>query len=201
MIVIIDNYDSFTYNLYQYYLQLDTDVVVRRNDDITIEEVSDYEPDLIVLSPGPGTPAKAEFSARVLENFACKIPVLGVCLGHQVIVEYFGGKVIKGLEPVHGKVSEITHDKRTLFEDIPSPTPVTRYHSLTADEASIPEDLEVSARTLDGTIMAVRHRHLPVEGIQFHPESIMTKSGFLMLKNHFEQALKRKSSIIEIGGV
>lgn len=188
MIVIIDNHDSFTYNLVHYFEQFDDGLVVFQNGQITAEEISRLSPDLIVLSPGPGRPEKEGASHEVLEILSGKVPILGVCLGHQAIVEHFGGKIIKGSEPVHGKVSPMTHDREGLFRDIPSPTPVTRYHSLVADDSSMPACLEVTARSEDGAIMGVRHQALPVTGIQFHPESIMTADGFKMLKNCFEQA-------------
>ncbi|WP_422124426.1 anthranilate synthase component II [Planococcus sp. X10-3] len=188
MILIIDNHDSFTYNLVHYFEQLDNEVLVFQNAEITAAEIGRLSPDLIVLSPGPGRPAKQGASREVLEQLSSKIPILGVCLGHQAIVEYFGGTVIKGSEPVHGKVFEMSHDRRGLFVDIPCPTQVTRYHSLTAEVSSVPECLEITARTSDGAVMAVRHRELPISGIQFHPESILTLDGFQMLKNAFEQA-------------
>lgn len=188
MIVIIDNHDSFTYNLVHYFEQLDDSLAVFQNGCITAEEISELSPDLIVLSPGPGRPAKAGASHEVLELLSCKVPILGVCLGHQAIIEHFGGKIIKGAEPVHGKVSLMTHDTRGLFRNIPSPTPVTRYHSLVGDGSSMPGCLEVTAQSEDGAIMGVRHQVLPVTGIQFHPESILTAEGFGMLQNCYEQA-------------
>lgn len=188
MILIIDNHDSFTYNLVHYFEQLDNNVLVFQNADITAAEIDRLSPDLIVLSPGPGRPAKQGASREVLEGLSSKIPILGVCLGHQAIVEYFGGAINKGSQPVHGKVFEMTHDRRGLFQGIPSPTQVTRYHSLIAESSSIPECLEITARTSDGAVMAVRHRELPITGIQFHPESILTLDGFQMLQNAFEQA-------------
>lgn len=188
MILIIDNHDSFTYNLVHYFEQLHPDVRVFQNAEITATEINRLSPDLIVLSPGPGRPATQGASREVLEQLSGKIPLLGVCLGHQAIVAYFGGTIIKGQQPVHGKVSEMTHDRRGLFTGIPSPTQVTRYHSLTADTTSIPECLEIAARTDDGAVMSMRHRELPITGIQFHPESILTLDGFQMLKNAVEQA-------------
>lgn len=188
MILIIDNYDSFTYNLVHYFEQLDTEVRVYQNAEITAAEIAGLSPDLIVLSPGPGRPATQGASREVLEQLAGRIPVLGVCLGHQAIVEYYGGVIIKGGQPVHGKVSDMAHDRRGLFQDIPSPTQVTRYHSLMADTTSIPKCLEVTARSEDGAVMAVRHREFPINGIQFHPESILTLDGFQMLANAFNQA-------------
>ncbi|RAZ81218.1 anthranilate synthase component II [Planococcus halotolerans] len=194
MILIIDNYDSFTYNLVHYFEQLDPEVLVFQNTEITAEEIDRMAPDLIVLSPGPGRPAKEGASRDVLEKLSSKMPILGVCLGHQAIVEYFGGTVIKGCQPVHGKVFGMTHDRRGLFAGINSPTQVTRYHSLEAQAASMPECLEITARTNDDAVMAVRHRELPITGIQFHPESILTLDGFQMLKNACEQAKTWKAA-------
>lgn len=191
MIVMIDNYDSFTYNLYQYMKQIDSDVLVFRNDEITIPDMETISPDMILLSPGPGNPKESGISNEVLSHFYKKIPILGVCLGHQMIIEVFGGKVIKGEQPMHGKVTPIVHDGKTVFSKVPSPTQVTRYHSLVADPKCIPNCLEVSAWADDGTIMAVRHKDYIVEGIQFHPESIMTEAGFQMLENFIIQVKKK----------
>ncbi|WP_084243749.1 anthranilate synthase component II [Planomicrobium okeanokoites] len=194
MILIIDNYDSFTYNLVHYFEQLDPEVRVFQNAEITAEEIDKLAPDLIVLSPGPGRPSMEGASRDVLEKLRCKMPILGVCLGHQAIVEYFGGVIVKGSQPVHGKVFEMTHDRRGLFEGIHSPTQITRYHSLEAQAGSMPDCLEITAQTNDGSVMAVRHLELPITGIQFHPESIMTLEGFQMLKNACEQAKAWKSA-------
>lgn len=188
MIVIIDNHDSFTYNLVHYFEQFSTEVRVFQNDEITAEEISELLPDLIVLSPGPGRPVKEGASYEVLSLLSSKVPILGVCLGHQSIIEHFGGRIVKGEKPVHGKVSIMTHDRRGLFEEVPIPTQVTRYHSLAAAESLIPDCLEITARTMDGVVMGVRHRIWPVTGIQFHPESVMTEHGFQMLKSCYEQA-------------
>ncbi|MFD1032555.1 anthranilate synthase component II [Metaplanococcus flavidus] len=188
MILIIDNHDSFTYNLVHYFEQLDTEVLIFQNGEITAEEIGRLLPDLIVLGPGPGRPTEDGATRDILEKLSGEVPILGVCLGHQAIVEYFGGTIIKGSQPVHGKVFEMTHDRGGLFADIPSPTQVTRYHSLTAEASSMPECLEITASTSDGAVMAVRHRELPITGIQFHPESILTLDGFQMLKNSFGQA-------------
>ncbi|MCM3609916.1 aminodeoxychorismate/anthranilate synthase component II [Planococcus sp. MERTA32b] len=194
MILIIDNYDSFTYNLVHYFEQLDPEVLVFQNTDITAEEIGKLSPDLIVLSPGPGRPATEGASRETLEKLSRKIPILGVCLGHQAIVEYFGGVIVKGGQPVHGKVFGMTHDRRGLFAGIHSPTQITRYHSLEAQAASMPDCLEITACTNDGAVMAVRHRELPIAGIQFHPESILTLDGFQMLRNACEQAKAWKST-------
>ncbi|WP_341201293.1 aminodeoxychorismate/anthranilate synthase component II [Planomicrobium okeanokoites] len=194
MILIIDNYDSFTYNLVHYFEQLDPEVRVFQNAEITAEEIDKLAPDLIVLSPGPGRPSMEGASREVLEKLRCKMPILGVCLGHQAIVEYFGGVIVKGSQPVHGKVFEMTHDRRGLFKGIHSPTQITRYHSLEAQAGSMPDCLEITAQTNDGSVMAVRHLELPITGIQFHAESIMTLDGFQMLKNACEQAKAWKSA-------
>ncbi|ANU21956.1 anthranilate synthase component II [Planococcus donghaensis] len=193
MIVIIDNQDSFTYNLVHYFEQLDPSVRIFQNDELIEKQLEALNPDLIVLSPGPGRPATSGASKRVLTNLSGHVPILGVCLGHQTIVEHFGGIVTKGHQPMHGKVSSLTHDGKGLFKKITNPTSVTRYHSLVA-ENTLPECLLVTARSEDGVIMAVRHRQLPVEGIQFHPESILTVEGFQMLKNSYEQAKKWKET-------
>jgi anthranilate synthase/aminodeoxychorismate synthase-like glutamine amidotransferase len=189
MILIIDNYDSFTYNLVQYFRQLDRSVVVYRNDEVTVEEIEKEDPDLIVLSPGPGNTDETGVSKEVLKTFHHHYPMLGICLGHQLIVDFFGGRVAKGQKPMHGKVSSITHDGRTVFEGIPSPMNVTRYHSLITPENTIPSSLEVSAYTEDGVVMAIRHKGYPIEGIQFHPESILTDHGFEMLDNAYRRAV------------
>ncbi|MGI2327266.1 anthranilate synthase component II [Planococcus sp. YIM B11945] len=194
MIILIDNHDSFTYNLVQYFLQIDPAVSVFQDGDISIAELENLLPDLVVLSPGPGKPRPSE----ILQELSDRIPVLGVCLGHQTIIEHFGGSVIKGLQPVHGKLSLVSHDQSGLFNGIPNPTSVVRYHSLVADEESIPSVLTVTARSEDGAIMAVRHKTLPVAGIQFHPESILTADGFAMLQNAYVQAVEWKKN--SLGG-
>ena len=188
MIVIIDNHDSFTYNLVHYLEQIAGEVRVFQNADITAQAVKELEPELIVLSPGPGRPAEVGATRDILANLSSDIPVLGVCLGHQAIVEFFGGRIIKGHQPMHGKTAAMSHDGRGLFVGIESPTRITRYHSLVAERASLPASLEISCETEDGAIMGVRHRDLPVAGIQFHPESIMTKAGYKMLENYYRQA-------------
>ncbi|MBM7571008.1 anthranilate synthase component II [Aquibacillus albus] len=188
MIIIIDNYDSFTYNLVQYYKQLDPDVHVYRNDEISISNIDRLNPDIIVLSPGPGKPTESGNCKEIVSKFHKTIPIFGVCLGFQLIVEFFGGKVIKGEQPMHGKISNIHHIQDGVFNSIPNPTKVTRYHSLIADSTSIPEELVVTARTNDGVIMGVRHLKHPIEGIQFHPESILTEHGFQMIENHYHIA-------------
>lgn len=191
MIIIIDNQDSFTYNLVHYFEQLDPAVLVFQNGELTAKQIEAYMPDLIVLSPGPGRPAADGASKEVLEQLSGRIPVLGVCLGHQTIIEHFGGRIGKGSKPMHGKVSVLTHKGEGLFKGIPNPTAVTRYHSLVAEEP-LPGCLSVTARSEDGAIMAVRHQYLPVEGIQFHPESVLTAEGFNMLKNSYDSAKQWK---------
>lgn len=189
MIVIIDNMDSFTYNLVHYFEQLDQAVLVFQNDELTVKQIAKLMPDLIVLSPGPGRPAVTGTSKKVLTELSGHIPILGVCLGHQTIIEHFGGSIIKGSQPMHGKISMLMHDEKGLFKEIPNPTAVTRYHSLVASKI-LPDCLLTTAHSEDGAIMAVRHRNLPIESIQFHPESILTVEGFTMLKNSYEQAKK-----------
>lgn len=188
MIVIIDNHDSFTYNLVHYLEQIAGEVRVYQNDEITAQAVKELRPELIVLSPGPGRPAENGATRDILANLGGDIPILGVCLGHQAIVEFFGGRVVKGRQPMHGKTAAMSHDRRGLFEGVESPTRITRYHSLVAERANMPACLEISGETEDGAIMGVRHRTLPVAGIQFHPESIMTKEGYKMLENYYRQA-------------
>lgn len=183
MIFLIDNYDSFTYNLVQYLGELGTDMLVYRNDKISVAEIDRLNPDRIVISPGPCTPNEAGISMEVVKYFAGKIPILGVCLGHQSIAQAFGGKIIRATMVMHGKTSCIHHDGRTIFEDIDSPFSATRYHSLIVEESSLPDSLEISAWTEHGTIMGVRHRAYPVEGVQFHPESILTEVGKDLLRN------------------
>lgn len=187
MIIIIDNQDSFTYNLVHYFEQLDGAVRVFQNNELTAKHIKTLAPDLIVLSPGPGRPVAEGAGQEVLRDLSGQIPILGVCLGHQTIIEHFGGRIIKGSQPMHGKVSMVIHDGKGLFRGISSPSAVTRYHSLIAEEP-LPDCLLVTARSEDGVIMAVRHQTLPVEGIQFHPESILTVEGFNMLKNSYELA-------------
>lgn len=193
MIIVIDNQDSFTYNLVHYFEQLDSAVRVFQNNELTAEQIKIFAPDLIVLSPGPGRPIGNGASWDVLKELSGQIPVLGVCLGHQTIIEYFGGRIAKGSQPMHGKVSMITHDGNGIFRGISTPSAVTRYHSLVAEEP-LPDCLLVTARSEDGTIMAVRHQTLPIEGIQFHPESILTVDGFTMLKNSYELAKRWKEN-------
>ena len=187
MILVIDNYDSFTYNLVQYLGELGAKLDVRRNDKVTLDEVSEIGPDKIVVSPGPCTPNEAGISVSLIERFAGEIPILGVCLGHQSGGQAFGGKVISAPDIMHGKVSKIHHDGRTIFEHLPQDFIATRYHSLIVERESLPDCFEISAETADGLIMGLRHREKPVEGVQFHPESILTDEGKPLLKNFLEQ--------------
>ena len=186
MILLIDNYDSFTYNLYQYLCELGADVRVVRNDETTVEEIADMAPEKIVVSPGPSTPDKAGISNDVIRHFGETTPTLGVCLGHQCIGYAYGGKVGGAGEIMHGKMSLIHHDDRGVFEGLPNPFEAIRYHSLAVHREALPDDLEVTAWTDNGIIMGVRHKQHPVEGIQFHPESIMTKVGKDILRNFLE---------------
>ncbi|MFY9938318.1 MAG: aminodeoxychorismate/anthranilate synthase component II [Silvibacterium sp.] len=186
MIFVLDNYDSFTYNLVQYMGELGAEMTIRRNDELTVDEVEALAPERILLSPGPCTPQEAGISIDLIRSFAGKVPILGVCLGHQAIGAAFGGDVIRAPKLMHGKTSEVEHDGKTVFTGIASPMTCTRYHSLIVSEKNLPGDLEVSARTADGTIMGLRHRKYPVEGVQFHPESVLTSEGKHLIKNFLE---------------
>ena len=186
MLLMIDNYDSFTYNLVQYLGELGADVRVFRNDAITLDDVAAMKPERIVVSPGPCTPNEAGISVPLIRRFAGEIPILGVCLGHQSIGQAFGGRIVRAQRVMHGKLSPVTHDGRGVFADVPSPFPVTRYHSLAIERGSMPGELEVTATSDDGEIMGVRHRTLAVEGVQFHPEAILTEHGMRMLGNFLE---------------
>ncbi len=187
MVFVLDNYDSFTYNLVQYLGELGETVEVRRNDQVTPQEIEQMKPDHILISPGPCTPQEAGISIDLIKYFAGKLPLLGVCLGHQAIGAAFGGNVVRARQIMHGKVSRIEHDGKTLFQNAPLPMTATRYHSLIVAEEGLPKELEISAETreADGTrvIMGLRHRRFPIEGVQFHPESVLTDSGRLLLKN------------------
>ena len=186
MILVIDNYDSFTYNLVQYLGELGQDLEIHRNDRITIEQIEQRQPDRIVISPGPCTPDQAGISVDAVRYFTGKLPILGVCLGHQSIAQAFGGRIVKAAQQIHGKTSDITHDDRSVFTGLKSPFAATRYHSLIVEEASLPDCLEVSARSPDGLIMGLRHRFCPIDGVQFHPESILTGPGKDLLLNFIE---------------
>lgn len=189
MVFVLDNYDSFTFNLVQYLGELGAEVVVRRNDQISVSEVENMRPERIVISPGPSTPEQAGISIELIRHFAGKVPVLGVCLGHQALGAAFGGKVVRANHLMHGKTSQIEHDRKTIFRDLPSPMTATRYHSLIVAEEGLPQELEISARTKepDGStiIMGLRHRRFPVEGVQFHPESVLTQDGKRLIRNFF----------------
>jgi para-aminobenzoate synthetase component 2 len=186
MILLLDNYDSFTYNLAQYLGQMGQDLEIRRNDQITLDEIQNLRPERIVISPGPCTPREAGISVPLIQRFAGEIPILGVCLGHQAIGAAFGGRVIRARKIMHGKTSEIQHDGKTIFRGLPQQFVATRYHSLIVERKSFPRALEISAETSDGTIMGLRHRSLQVEGVQFHPESILTSAGFRLLENFLD---------------
>jgi anthranilate synthase component 2 len=188
MLLIIDNYDSFTYNLVQYFGELGADVHVHRNDALTLEQIAAWEPGAIVISPGPCTPSEAGISVPLIRRFAGKIPILGVCLGHQAIGQAFGGRVVRAARVMHGKVSPVTHDGKGVFANVPSPFTATRYHSLAIERATMPSCLEITATADDGEIMGVRHRDWPVEGVQFHPEAILTEHGHALLSNFLERA-------------
>jgi len=186
MILVIDNYDSFTYNLVQYLGELGADIEVYRNDKITVGEIEALSPEKILISPGPGRPADAGISREVIRSFAGKVPILGVCLGHQSIAEVFGSKVVQGDRIMHGKVSLVHHNGEGIFRDIPSPFTATRYHSLIVEPGSLKDPLKLIAWTKDKEIMGICHKDLPVWGVQFHPESILTTEGKKMLKNFLE---------------
>jgi len=195
MVFVLDNYDSFTYNLVQYMGELGAEMLIKRNDELTPEQVAELKPDRILISPGPCTPQEAGISIALLKHFAAsqqaggpRVPILGVCLGHQAIGAAFGGNVVRAAKLMHGKTSEVAHDGRTIFEGIPSTMTCTRYHSLIVQQEGLPDELEVSARTADAqtgveTIMALRHRTLPIEGVQFHPESVLTSHGRKIIEN------------------
>ncbi len=188
MLLMIDNYDSFTYNIVQYFGELGEDVRTVRNDEITINDINALKPDRICISPGPKSPADAGVSVEVLKQFAGKLPILGVCLGHQAIGAAFGGKVVRAKQVMHGKTSLIAHTGEGVFKGLPSPFTVIRYHSLAIERASLPDCLEVTAWTDDGEIMGVRHKEFDIEGVQFHPESILSEHGHALFKNFLERA-------------
>jgi anthranilate synthase component II len=187
MLLMIDNYDSFTYNIVQYFGELGQDVHTVRNDQVTIDEIAAMAPDRICISPGPKSPKDAGISVEVLQQFKGKLPILGVCLGHQAIGEAFGGKVVRAKQVMHGKTSLVAHTGVGVFRDIPSPFTVIRYHSLAIERASLPACLEVTAWTDDGEIMGVRHKDYDIEGVQFHPESILSEHGHKLLRNFLER--------------
>jgi len=183
MILMIDNYDSFTYNLVQYLGELGAQIEVRRNDQTTLEEIERMSPERIVISPGPKTPNEAGLCLELIKKFAGRLPILGVCLGHQAIGQAFGGKVIRAPQVMHGKTSLVAHDGKTIFAGLPNPFPATRYHSLIVERESLPRSLEISATSPDGLIMGLRHREMKLEGVQFHPESVLTAVGKQLLAN------------------
>jgi anthranilate synthase/aminodeoxychorismate synthase-like glutamine amidotransferase len=190
MVFVLDNYDSFTYNLVQYLGELGAKIEVRRNDELTVEEVEALKPERILLSPGPCTPSEAGILVPLIRHMAGKAPILGVCLGHQAIGEAFGGKVIRARQLMHGKTSAVEHDGKGIFAGLPTPLTCTRYHSLIVEEDTLPSDLEITARTHErkggSVIMGLRHRSLPIEGVQFHPESVLTEGGRQMIRNFME---------------
>ncbi|UNC92608.1 anthranilate synthase component II [Candidatus Contubernalis alkaliaceticus] len=190
MILVIDNYDSFTYNLVQYLGEMGAELTVARNDKITLEEINVMSPEKIVISPGPGIPQQAGLTIDIIRDFYQKVPILGVCLGHQAIGAAFGGEVVGAATLMHGKTSLIYHQGGTLYRGIPSPFEATRYHSLIIEENSMPSCLEITSRTEEGTVMGVRHRDYPLEGIQFHPESILTAQGKRLLSNFLKEDVK-----------
>jgi anthranilate synthase/aminodeoxychorismate synthase-like glutamine amidotransferase len=187
VILLVDNYDSFTYNLYQYLGELGADTRVIRNDELSAEEALALRPERIVISPGPGTPDQSGITLDVIRQAAGRLPLLGVCLGHQALGQAFGGRVVRAPKLMHGKTSEVRHDGRTVFAGLPNPFTATRYHSLVVAPDSVPECLEVSAWTDDGVVMGLRHREYPMEGVQFHPESILTTAGKDLLRNFLER--------------
>jgi len=190
MVLVLDNYDSFTYNLVQYFGELGAEVVVRRNDQVTVAEIEALAPERIVISPGPCTPREAGISVELVRQLAAKTPILGVCLGHQAIGAAFGGDVVRATKLMHGKTSQVFHDNRTIFAGLPMPLVATRYHSLVVEETTLPEELEVSAYTSDAdgrrVIMGLRHRQFRVEGVQFHPESVLTLGGRKLIRNFLQ---------------
>lgn len=183
MLLMIDNYDSFTYNLVQYFGELGQDVKVFRNDEITLEQIEQLAPQYLVVSPGPCSPSEAGISVAAIQHFAGKLPIMGVCLGHQSIGQAFGGHIIHAKQLMHGKISPVHHNNVGMFRDLPNPVTCTRYHSLVIERETLPDCLEITAWTDDGEIMGVRHKTLPIEGVQFHPESILTEQGHAMLNN------------------
>ncbi|WP_373823849.1 aminodeoxychorismate/anthranilate synthase component II [Neisseria dentiae] len=187
MLLMIDNYDSFTYNIVQYFAELGQEVKVRRNDDITLEEIAALKPQYLVIGPGPCSPKEAGISVAAMQHFAGKLPVMGICLGHQTIGEAFGGNIVRAKTMMHGKVSPVHHLNKGMFRNLPNPVTCTRYHSLVIDRPTLPSCLEITAWTDDGEIMGVRHKTLPIEGVQFHPEALLTEHGHEMLANFLKE--------------
>jgi len=195
MILMIDNYDSFTYNLVQYLGELGEELVVKRNDELTIEDIEKLRPNYLMISPGPCTPNEAGISLDAIRHFAGKIPIFGVCLGHQSIAQVFGGDVVRAEKLMHGKTSQIFHDENTIFKGISNPFTATRYHSLIVKKETLPDCFDITAWTNDGEIMGIRHKTFPIEGVQFHPESIMTESGKMLLKNFLTHYSVKEESV------
>ncbi|PKR77231.1 aminodeoxychorismate/anthranilate synthase component II [Halalkalibacillus sediminis] len=196
MILMIDHYDSFTYNLVDYFYQLGQEVEVHHFDEINLEQIHRMNPDAIILSPGPGHPEDIPQSMEIVDSFKGSVPILGICLGFQIIVHSFGGKVVEAKQPMHGKVSYIEHDQQTLFEQLPQPLPVTRYHSLIAETETLPESLTITSKTEEGVVMSVRASDYHIEGVQFHPEAILTEDGLGILKNFLSTYLKKSGEVI-----
>jgi para-aminobenzoate synthetase component 2 len=192
---MIDNYDSFTYNLVQYFQILEQELLVRRNDSITLEEIEDLKPDMIVISPGPCSPDQAGISLSIVDAFKGKIPILGICLGHQTIGQIFGANVVKAAEPVHGKVHDIVHNNKGVFKGLNNPLKVTRYHSLVLEKETLPSCLEVTAETKTGEIMGIKHKKYAIEGVQFHPEAFLTEQGLELLNNFINTYILMKENI------
>ncbi|TES55461.1 aminodeoxychorismate/anthranilate synthase component II [Halalkalibacterium halodurans] len=195
MILMIDNYDSFTYNLVQYLGEMGHELVVKRNDEVSVEEIEQMSPDFLMISPGPCSPNEAGVSLDAIRAFAGKLPIFGVCLGHQSIAQAFGGDVIRAERLMHGKTSEVTHDGKTIFKEVANPFTATRYHSLIVKRETLPDCFEISAETAEGEIMAIRHKELSIEGVQFHPESIMTDAGKRLLRNFIETYGKETNDV------
>lgn len=194
MILMIDNYDSFVYNLVQYFQELNEEIVVKRNNEISIDDIKTLNPEIIVLSPGPCSPNEAGICIEVVKNFKGKIPILGICLGHQIIGQVFDSKITKAIEPVHGKVHSITHDGNGVFKNLKNPLNVTRYHSLVVDRDSLGKSLQITAETKEGEIMGIRHNDYMIESVQFHPEAILTEQGHELLKNFIDLARERTNT-------
>ena len=197
MILMIDNYDSFVYNLVHYFEELDEEIIVKRNDEITIDDIKILNPEIIVLSPGPCSPNEAGICIETVKYFKGIIPILGICLGHQTIGQVFGAKIVKAIEPVHGKVHSITHDNKGVFTDLKNPLNVTRYHSLVVERETLPDKLEISAETKEGEIMGLRHKDYMIEGVQFHPEAVLTEYGHELLQNFITLAREKSSNLKE----
>ncbi|MED3648136.1 aminodeoxychorismate/anthranilate synthase component II [Halalkalibacterium halodurans] len=195
MILMIDNYDSFTYNLVQYLGEMGHELVVKRNDEVSVEEIEQMSPDFLMISPGPCSPNEAGVSLDAIRAFAGKLPIFGVCLGHQSIAQAFGGDVIRAERLMHGKTSKVTHDGKTIFKEVANPFTATRYHSLIVKRETLPDCFEISAETAEGEIMAIRHKELSIEGVQFHPESIMTDAGKRLLRNFIETYGKETNDV------